>query len=119
MWNWLNVWNWLNARRGFELHRGKPILYGGGDLLNDYEGIRGHEDCGYLSLLYFLDVDPASAQLQRLTMTPLQIRKFRLHRAAPADARWLRAILDRESGRFGVRVELTADGRFAAHWPVA
>jgi len=26
-----------------EIHRGKPILYGCGDLLNDYEGISGYE----------------------------------------------------------------------------
>lgn len=103
--------------KGFEVHRGKLILYGCGDLLNDYEGIGGHEKYrGDLSLLYFLDVDPRSGELRRLGMTPLRIRGFRLCRAAPADARWLRATLDRESRRFGAGVELDADGRLAAHW---
>ena len=41
-----------------ELHRGHPILYGCGDLLNDYEGISGHE--AYrpgLGALYFYDAE--------------------------------------------------------------
>ncbi|MFZ2209300.1 MAG: CapA family protein [Porticoccaceae bacterium] len=103
--------------RAFEIHRGKLILYGCGDLLNDYEGIRGHAEYrGDLSLLYFLDLDPGSGELRRLVMTPLQIRNFRLRRAAPADAEWLRATLDRESGRRGAGVEVDADGRLVAHW---
>lgn len=103
--------------RGFEVHRGKLILYGCDDLLNDYEGIRGHEKYrGDLSLLYFLDLDPHGGELRRLGMTPLRIRRFRLCRAAPADAEWLRTTLDRESRRFGAGVELDADGRLVAHW---
>jgi len=103
--------------RGFELHCGKLILYGCGDLLNDYEGIQGHEEYrGDLSLLYFLDLDPHGGELCHLGMTPLQIRGFRLCRAAPADAEWLRATLDRESRHFGARVELGPDGRLVAHW---
>lgn len=103
--------------RAFEIHRGKLILYGCGDLLNDYEGIRGHgEYRGDLSLLYCLDLDPHSGELRRLVMTPLQIRNFRLQRAAPADTEWLRATLDRESGRRGAGVEAGTDGRLVAHW---
>ena len=29
--------------KGIEVHDGHPIIYGCGDLLSDYEGIRGHE----------------------------------------------------------------------------
>ena len=29
---------------GIEIHRGKPILYGCGDFINDYEGISGYEE---------------------------------------------------------------------------
>ncbi|MGB5148209.1 MAG: CapA family protein [Porticoccaceae bacterium] len=103
--------------RGFELHCGKLILYGCGDLLNDYEGIQGHEEYrGDLSLLYFLDLDPHGGELRHLGMTPLRIRGFRLCRAAPADAEWLRATLDRESRRFGAGVELGPDSQLVAHW---
>ena len=34
--------------KGFEIYNGKLILYGAGDLISDYEGIRvSHESCGF------------------------------------------------------------------------
>ena len=63
---------------GFEVHRGRPILYGCGDLINDYEGIRGHEEYrGDLGLLWFLDFDlePDRGRLAALTMAPLRNRR--------------------------------------------
>ncbi|MGH1571072.1 CapA family protein [Methylobacterium sp. P31] len=40
--------------KGIEVYRGKLILYGCGDFLNDYEGIVGHEEFrGDLTLMYF------------------------------------------------------------------
>lgn len=96
---------------GIEVHQGRPILYGCGDFLNDYEGIRGYEAYrGDLSLMYFLDVEPASGRLLRLVMIPMQIRRFRLNRAVASDTRWLRERLDRESRSFGCRVEAGAEG---------
>jgi poly-gamma-glutamate synthesis protein (capsule biosynthesis protein) len=44
-------------------------------------------------------------------MTPMQIKNFRVNRASPEGAGWLRHTLDRESRRFGVRVALRADHR--------
>ncbi|WP_262982399.1 CapA family protein [Sulfuriferula multivorans] len=36
------------------MYREKPVLYGCGDFLNDYEGISGHEQYrGELALMYF------------------------------------------------------------------
>jgi poly-gamma-glutamate synthesis protein (capsule biosynthesis protein) len=96
---------------GIEVHQGRPILYGCGDFLNDYEGIRGYEAYrGDLSLMYFLDVELASGKLLRLLMIPMRMRRFRLNRAAAADTRWLRERLDRESSSFGCRVKAAADG---------
>jgi poly-gamma-glutamate synthesis protein (capsule biosynthesis protein) len=98
---------------GIELYRGRPILYGCGDFLNDYEGISGYESYrGDLSLMYFLNVDPASGKLLRLWMVPLQMRRFRLQRASAKDTRWLRDRLDREVRRVGggARVEEGNEG---------
>ncbi|MDR8394405.1 CapA family protein [Aliifodinibius sp. S!AR15-10] len=40
--------------KGIEVYRDRLVLYGCGDLINDYEGIAGHEEYrGELSLLYF------------------------------------------------------------------
>ena len=102
---------------GIEVYRERPILYGCGDFLNDYEGISGHEAYrGDLSLMYFLNLDPASGTLRRLWMIPMQIRRFRLNRASVEDTRWLRAMLDREGGRLGTRVEAGPDGSLELRW---
>ena len=102
---------------GIEVYRGRPILYGCGDFLNDYEGIAGYEAYrGDLGLMYFLDVDPASGALLRLRMVPMQTRRFRLNRASEKDARWLRMRLDRESRHLGSQVEARADGSLELRW---
>jgi poly-gamma-glutamate capsule biosynthesis protein CapA/YwtB (metallophosphatase superfamily) len=51
--------------RAIEIHRNRLILYGCGDFLNDYEGIRGHERYrDDLALMYFADLQPANAGTQ-------------------------------------------------------
>ena len=104
---------------GIEVYRGRPILYGCGDFINDYEGISGHEAYrGDLSLMYFLKIDPASGRLSRLWMVPMQMRRFRLQRASAQDMGWLREVLDRESRPFGSRVEIGRDGELEVRWQI-
>lgn len=103
--------------KGLEVYRDRPILYGCGDFLNDYEGISGNE--AYrddLTLMYFVGMDPETGRLVRLRMVPMQIRNFRLNRASEADARWLAAVLNREGKRFGTRVELNEDRSLTLQW---
>ena len=103
--------------RGIEVHRGKLVLHGCGDLLDDYEGIEGYEQYrDDLMLLYFPALDPASGRLAALEMTPLRMRRFRLEHPPATDVEWLRATLDRESRRLGAAVELTAEGRLRLGW---
>lgn len=98
--------------KAIEVHCGKLILYGCGDFINDYEGIRGHEAFrGDLGLMYFPTLDAASGRLQQLELVPTQLLRFRVARAGTADARWLCNLLDRESRRFGARTGMRADGR--------
>jgi poly-gamma-glutamate capsule biosynthesis protein CapA/YwtB (metallophosphatase superfamily) len=97
---------------GIEIYKGKPILYGCGDFLNDYEGIAGHEEFrGDLSLMYFITLDRATGKLAGLTMTPMQIKRFRLHYAQPHDTEWLLQVLARESRLAGSSIRLTDNGR--------
>jgi poly-gamma-glutamate capsule biosynthesis protein CapA/YwtB (metallophosphatase superfamily) len=101
--------------RPIESYRGKLILYGCGDLVDDYEGISGHKQYrDDLRLLYFPRLDPASGELIELTMAPLQARQMRLHRASDIDVRWLRKTLDRVSRHFGSRIDLGSDGLLTA-----
>jgi poly-gamma-glutamate synthesis protein (capsule biosynthesis protein) len=103
--------------KGIEVHAGRPVLYGCGDFLDDYEGIAGYgEFRGDLALMYFLTFDASERRLERLEMTPLQIRRFQLHRASKADASWLRDALDRECAKLGTRVAWSGDDRLCLGW---
>jgi poly-gamma-glutamate capsule biosynthesis protein CapA/YwtB (metallophosphatase superfamily) len=97
--------------RPIEIFRGRPILYGCGDVIDDYEGIGGHEQFrGELRLLYLPCIDPASGVLVSLRMIPLRVRQMRLERARRADAEWLRATVEHTSRRFRTRVAARPEG---------
>lgn len=75
--------------RPLEIYQGKPILYGCGDFINDYEGIQGHEPYrGDLTLMYFLEFNN-DLEFIKMTLIPLQINKFRLCLANDEDRQWL------------------------------
>jgi poly-gamma-glutamate capsule biosynthesis protein CapA/YwtB (metallophosphatase superfamily) len=95
--------------RPFEIHAGRPILYGAGDLLNDYEGIGGYEEFRpELVLAHLLTLEAGSGRLVRFEAVPLRIRRFRLERATAEEAGWLARTLDRESRRLGTAVRFEA-----------
>jgi poly-gamma-glutamate synthesis protein (capsule biosynthesis protein) len=95
--------------RPFEIYHGKLILYGCGDLLNDYEGISGYEPFrDDLGLMYFPTIDEGSGRLLTLRMMLMQLHQFRLRRASDADVAWMLALLNRVGAPFGVR--LRSDG---------
>ncbi len=81
--------------RPLELYRGKLILHGCGDFIDDYEGISGYERYrDDLRLLYLVSVDPDTGRLRSLRITAFQARAMRLRHASPEDTRWLRELLD-------------------------
>lgn len=103
--------------KGIEVYKGKLIIYGSGDLLNDYEGISRYEKYrADLSLMYFASIDPATGNLVHLQMTPTQIRKLRINRANNNDALWLRNMITREGRELGTRAELNADNNLVLDW---
>jgi poly-gamma-glutamate synthesis protein (capsule biosynthesis protein) len=103
--------------KGIEVYRGRLVLYGCGDLINDYEGIGGYEQYrSDLSLLYLARIDPETGTLVGLDMVPMQARRLQLRRASRAEARWLAEILNREGRAFGTRVELSEDGALSLRW---
>lgn len=92
--------------KGLELYRGKPIFYGCGDLINDYEGIRGYETFrSDLPLLYFLEMTPDTRRLLYLHLIPMQIRRLRLQHAARKDTRWAFLTMQRECEKLGVGLQ--------------
>ena len=95
-----------------ELYRGRLILYGAGDLINDYEGIGGYEEFRpELSLIYLPALSP-SGTLESMLLVPLRMKRFRLNRATREEAEWLRQMLTRESR--GLTFTLQDDGLIRA-----
>jgi poly-gamma-glutamate synthesis protein (capsule biosynthesis protein) len=92
--------------RPMEIYRGKLVLYGCGDLVDDYEGISGHERYrDDLRLMYFPAVDGVTGELEELRIVPMQARQMKLHHASAADAGWLCEVLSSAGRPFGTRVE--------------
>lgn len=104
--------------KALEAYRGRPILYGCGDFLTDYEGITGYEAFrGDLAVMYFIKLDLSQDRLVELRLVPMQVRHFRLNRASATDAQWLHQMLNRECVPFGTQVSLQADNSLTIRWP--
>ena len=102
--------------KAVEVYRGRIVLYGCGDFLNDYEGIRSPgEFRNDLTMMYFPALDVKTGELVELEMVPLLIRRFRLQHPSSPDANWLVGTMDRECRRFGARV-VKRDGRVLLEW---
>jgi len=102
--------------RGVEIHRGRAILYGCGDLINDYEGISGHDQFRPdLVLAYLLSLHPDGA-LASLEMLPYRLRRFRLNRAELEERQWLAEVMDRECRRLATEVTLDSDEKLKLAW---
>ena len=102
---------------GIEVYQGRPILYGCGDLINDYEGISGHAEYRTeLALLYLVTLGLKRGELLRLEMIPMRRQYFRLNHASRKDSDWLQATLDRESRLLGTRVTPSGNATLQLHW---
>jgi len=81
-----------------EVHRQKLILYGCGDLINDYEGHPKYRSMRHhLGALYFADVDVRTGKFRGLRITPVQRRRFRLENPSREDAAWLSRLIRHQS----------------------
>jgi poly-gamma-glutamate capsule biosynthesis protein CapA/YwtB (metallophosphatase superfamily) len=98
--------------KAIEVYQKRLILYGCGDFLNDYEGIRGYEEYrSDLALMYFADIEATTGNLAALEIIPLQIRNFRLNRPARQNIEWMHQTLQRECLRLGTGIVLDPGGR--------
>jgi poly-gamma-glutamate capsule biosynthesis protein CapA/YwtB (metallophosphatase superfamily) len=103
--------------KGIEVHGGKTVLYGCGDLLNDYEAIDGHESFrSELALMYFPVLDTVSGELVGLTLVPVRTKRFQLQKASAEETEWLGAMMDRECRRLRVRVVQHQAGALQVEW---
>jgi poly-gamma-glutamate capsule biosynthesis protein CapA/YwtB (metallophosphatase superfamily) len=103
--------------RPIEVYQGKLILYGCGDLINDYEGIGRHgpDDLG-VSPLYFAQLSPRTGQLLRLDIQPWQLKKFRLTRADVHQQQAFLAQLNAQCAPYKTRLQVQPDGTWTLAW---
>lgn len=96
--------------RALEVYRGRLVLYGCGDFIDDYEGIGGYEAYrSELRLMYFPGL-AEDGRLLSLKIFVLQSRRLRLRLASLEDTQWMAAELRRASLPFGTRILLRGAG---------
>jgi len=108
--------------RGIEVYQGHLILYGCGDLINDYEGIDAHPPFDpSATCLYFAELDRSSGRLLTLELVPLQLRQLRLQRADAATRQQLHRLLSPACRSLGTDLgtEPASGGHdsWQLHWP--
>lgn len=103
--------------RPVEVYRGRLILYGCGDLINDYEGISFEKGSDASAVcLYFAQLSRETGALQRFDVVPMQLRRLQLRHADAAARQRLQALLESGDRESGTRLELQADGSWQLRW---
>jgi len=76
--------------RGMEVYKGKLILYGTGDMINDYEGFenRGEEQFNKLGAIYVVDMNTASGDFVQAKIVPMFMNRLRIERFTPSSKLW-------------------------------
>lgn len=102
---------------GIEVYKNRLILYGCGDFLNDYEGIRNHRGYkGHLGFIYLPTYNLGTGELLNLRLIPTQIKKFRVVIASKKDRLWMENVLNREGKALGTFVEAKDAISFQLSW---
>ena len=83
--------------KGVETYKEKLIIYGAGDFINDYEGIRDYEEFrGDLVLDYLVEIEETN-KIDKLKLLPFRIKNFRLNYCNEKEIDWIFNVLKRES----------------------
>ena len=102
---------------GIEVYKKRPIIYGCGDFLNDYEGISGKRSFrGDLGLMYFVTTNPETGELESLRLVPTQIKRMQITDPDIKDKNWMYEILNRESRVFSTSFQQAHDKSLVAVW---
>ncbi len=103
--------------RPIEVYRGRLILYGCGDLINDYEGIGSQEHFDPSAVcLYFAKLSRATGALQQLEIVPMQLRRLQLRHAHASARRSLQSLFETEDRHYNTGVQAQANGSWQLRW---
>lgn len=99
-----------------EVYNDKLILYGCGDLINDYEGIKGHEAYrDELGFMYFPEVDVSTGKLEKIALLPTKISKMQLNQPVDEELEWMTTTLNQESSSMEMHVN-QLNGNLFLEW---
>lgn len=99
--------------KSIEVYKEKPILYGCGDFINDYEGIGGYEEFkSDLVLMYFISISIFEHKLIGINLIPYQLKRFALNKTNPEDTEWIFRVLNREEIKFNTKVKFIKNNFF-------
>lgn len=102
--------------KGMEVYKGKLILYGCGDLINDYEGIYGFEEFrADLSLLYIVSLNECG-DLNSCKLIPMKLCRFRLNQATENECKWFTELFSGPAFVQGTNVVVTGDNYLELLW---
>jgi poly-gamma-glutamate synthesis protein (capsule biosynthesis protein) len=101
-----------------EVYRGRPILYGCGDLINDYEGIGAQGELrNDVACLYVVAMRPGQPRvLQSLDIVPFRRQRFRLDAADAAARTWLERLFEDGGRALGTSLAPRAAGGWTLRW---
>lgn len=96
--------------KGVEFYRNVPIIYGAGDLINDYEGINSRRTAkyrGHIGGMYLLNFALNSKNVDAVIFYPSTVKKFRVEAVNSDDFAWISKKLQQESARLNTTVTST------------
>jgi len=103
--------------KGIEVYNKKPVLYGCGDFINDYEGIDGYEEFrSDLVLMYFISMNTIEYNLVRMNLVPLRLKKFTLNQIESDDTEWTAGVINKYGIQFKTGVKFCEKFGFNLEW---
>jgi poly-gamma-glutamate synthesis protein (capsule biosynthesis protein) len=102
-----------------EVYRGRLIVYGCGDLLNDYEGIGPHGSLRSDAACLYRVVLEDDGSLRSAELLPMRLRGFRLEHADESVRRWVAEVCDGRRVQLGTHLERGAEGALLLRWTAA
>lgn len=100
-----------------EIYKEKPVLYGCGDFVNDYEGIDSlqifRDD---ISMMFFITLNTDNKELMDVTLVPLIKYQFSLKTPSEEDFNYMESDLNQRGEQFKNRVNRSQNGSFSLQW---
>jgi poly-gamma-glutamate synthesis protein (capsule biosynthesis protein) len=102
--------------RPMEVYQGRLVLYGCGDLINDYEGIGGYEEFRSHVVASYIAALEEDGRLNALELQIFETRRLRLERASQQNTVWLAGRLNQSMRDFGSRLVVRGPALLQLQW---